>query len=500
MSLLKKQIIITDESILAFYRENPNIDIININHVFIDILKKLSTNLTDTLANSVNAKIFSTLNELSANITTIKSDVSKLSMDLVTNITVKLHETKKEYLDSLNLIISNNTLSNYQRIEDVLEKHNSSMISRATAIITELIPNTQETYRKNIETNIQTLSASLYENTVKIIEMLKRSSPEENIKEHMFNIESQINKTLLNIQQPIFAFIQSSEQRTNDNLHTIREKLTAQHAGQETLHLELNEFLNKYKYNSSMKGNVSETELFHVLQKIFPADDVVDCRGETATCDYRVNRFHKHKPTILFENKDYSRSATTEEVCKFTRDLSHQKCHGVFLSQNSNITYKENFQIDITGGIIHVYVCNVKYNLEKIQIAVDIIDHLSQKLVQLSKLTAKDTAIHIQKEDLEELMEDYVEFNRSKTQLVDMVRASTKQTVEKIENLQMNAVKKILVRTGAIQLDDEYRCVFCHSFTGKSKASLGAHTRSCKSNPGRVVNTTSAAASAETSK
>ena len=52
----------------------------------------------------------------------------------------------------------------------------------------------------------------------------------------------------------------------------------------------------------------------------------------------------------------------------------------IFLSQNTGITSKNNYQIDITNGKILVYVHNCEYMSHKIQIAVDIIDTLSQKI------------------------------------------------------------------------------------------------------------------------
>ena len=94
MTSKKTQIVITDDTIISFYRENPQIDIVSMNHVFIDIIKKLSTNLNETLVNSVNTKILNTLTELSGSISTIKHDVSNLSRDMLTQMTNKLLENK----------------------------------------------------------------------------------------------------------------------------------------------------------------------------------------------------------------------------------------------------------------------------------------------------------------------------------------------------------------------------------------------------------------------
>ena len=485
MSSIKKQIVITDETILSFYRENPSIDIITMNHIFIDILKKLSTNLTETMSNSLNSKILSTLSEISGSISSIKQDVHKLHSD----ITIKIHETKKEYLDSVSILFTNQILSNSEKIGSLLEKHTDTLIFKTANIVNDIIPKTHETYHTKIESSIQGLSRALSENTTRLLESITKETPEQSLKEYIANVETLFHKMTTNLQQPILSVLQSSEDRTTNHIQTIREKITQQQSVQESLTLELNGFLNKYKYNSSMKGNVSETELYGVLQMLFPSDEIVDCRGETAACDYRVNRLHKNKPTLLFENKDYSRSATTEEIQKFERDVAIQKCHGIFLSQHSNITYKENFQIDIIDGWIHIYIPNAQYSPDKIQIAVDIVDHLAQKLQYISHASENTLGFHIQQADMDDLLEEYAEFNRRKIQLIEIVRTSNKQIIEKLEEMQFVAVKRVLIKNGALQTDEEFKCKFCNSFTGKSKASLGAHTRGCKSNPARIAST-----------
>ena len=85
-------------------------------------------------------------------------------------------------------------------------------------------------------------------------------------------------------------------------------------------------------------------------------------------------------------------------------DLKQQKLHGIFISHKSNITYKEPFQIDIIDNLIHIYLPNTEYNIEKIKIAVEIIDTLSTKLIHISDVQAETTTINITKEDIESSM------------------------------------------------------------------------------------------------
>ena len=75
---------------------------------------------------------------------------------------------------------------------------------------------------------------------------------------------------------------------------------------------------------------------------------------------------------------------TLDEVKKFIRDIEQQKCHGVFLSQNSGITSKQHFQIDMIGKNIAIYIHNVHYDSTLIKSAVDIIDNLHEKIILLN--------------------------------------------------------------------------------------------------------------------
>lgn len=470
MAEKNNQLVIKDKTILEFYKENPSLDFVTMNHIFIDILKKLSSNLSETINNTMNAKILSSLSELSRDFNSHKQD-----------FTTKIHDMKKDYIEDIKLIISNNSLTNSEKINNILEKNNDSLITKTNLIMNELIPKNQEKYYSQVEGCIKNLHTSLNADTNKLLENIHKD--EKNIKEFIDGINSQFNNMVQNIQQPIFSFIQSSEERTNSNIVQIRDKVSNQQSIQENLNNELNIFLNKYKYNSTVKGSVSESELYTVLQRIFPSDEILDCRGETAACDYKVNRLNKHKPTILFENKDYSRSATTDEVQKFERDIKTQKHHGIFLSQISSITYKENYQIDIIDGLIHLYLPNVQYNEERIAVAVNIIDTLSQKLNGIkTSLDSQPTNININDEDIEELLNEYNEYVKQKTAIIECVKTNHKQLIDKLEELQISSIKKILIKNNVLQNDEDFKCKHCSSFSGKNKASLAAHIRTCKSN------------------
>jgi hypothetical protein len=285
---------------------------------------------------------------------------------------------------------------------------------------------------------------------------------------------------ITSIQQPIFSFIQSSEERTNTGIQQVKDHLSIHQNNQTKLTTELNDFLNKYKNNSSSKGGVSEAELYYMLQSVMPSDEIIKVSSDTASCDFKVIRMDKSKPTILFENKDYSRSVSTDEVKKFERDLQVQKIHGIFISQKSPITFKNQFQIDIINGLIHIYIPNAEYDTNKIKIAVDIVDSLSIKLYALSNTSNEYS---ISKDDIDEILEEYKFFITQKLQMIETIRSVTKQLIDKMEDIQLPKLKKLFIKIGNIENDNDFKCTLCNAWSGKNKASLGAHIRNCKIAP-----------------
>ena len=459
---------ITDETILGFYRENNNLDFVAMNHIFIDILKSLSSNLSNTINSTINSKVLSMVTDIHTNLNTTRSD-----------IIIKLGESKKEYIEDIKTILQNNSLNTNEKISSLIERNNDNLLAKTTLIVNDVIPKSQDKNYIQIENCIKTFCSTITQDTSKLLAL--NNKDESHVDVIIKDIETQFTKMISTIQQPIFSFIQSSEERTNSGIQNVKDNLITQQSVNQKLTSELNDFLNKYKNNSSTKGNVSEAELYYILQSLMPSDEIIKVNSDTATCDLKVNRMDKSKPTILFENKDYSRSVTTDEIKKFERDLQTQKLHGVFISQKSPITYKQNFQIDIINGLIHIYIPNGEYDVNKLKIAIDIIDNLALKLKLLENTNEDEYSVS--KEDMEDIIEEYRNFGTQKLQMMDTIKLVTKQLMEKMEDIQLPKLKKLFMKLGNIENDNDFKCTFCNCWSGRNKASLAAHIRGCKLNP-----------------
>jgi len=226
---------ITDQAILAFYRENTNLDFVAMNHIFIDILKSLSSNLSNTINSTINSKVLSMVTDIHTN---FKSD-----------IIIKLGESKKEYIEDIKTILQNNSLTTNEKISSLIERNNDNLLAKTTLIVNDVIPKSQDKNYIQIENCIKSFCSAISHDTNKLLELTNKddSRADSIIKD----IESQFSKMIVTIQQPIFSFIQSSEERTNLGIQNVKDNLITQQTVSQKLNNELNDFLNKYKNNSS---------------------------------------------------------------------------------------------------------------------------------------------------------------------------------------------------------------------------------------------------------
>jgi len=474
----KKSITITDETILSYYRENPHVDIVTMNLMLIDILKSLSTNLSSTVNSTINSKILSIVSEIDKNVSSFRTDI-------ITSFNEKMNQTKKEYVEDLKTQLTNNILSNNEKLSSLIDRNADTILAKTTssitAIINDIVPKSQDKNYLQIENCIKTFCSSIEQDTKKLLET--KHKDENSSKIIIDNIESNFSKMVSSIQAPIFQLVQSNEERTIGGIQKVKDEISQQNLIQEKINTELNDFLNKYKHNSSLKGGVSESELYFMLQSIMPSDEIIRVSSETASCDFKVNRKNKDKPTILFENKDYNRNVSTDEVTKFERDLKTQKAHGIFISQKTPITFKDSFQIDIINNLIHVYIPNCQYDAEKLKTAIDIVDNLSAKLniINSANEVDDDHMYPTTKTDIEDLANEYRNFAIQKVSILEMVKANSKQLLDKLEEIQLPKIKNILIKFGLID-NENLKCPHCNVYEGKNKASLSAHFRNCKFN------------------
>jgi hypothetical protein len=455
----------TNKRILKFYNDNPSINFEAINLIMIDLMEKLLNDMNTTMNSSIQSQILSTISEQGMQINELKTQIGSLKDNLI----IKFLDIKKEYIEDVKNIINTNTS---EKISSLIEKNNDNLINKTMLMVTETIPRTQESLHKQIYETILSFQNSISADTNKLI----NSTNTDSLKDFIASFETKSSSMLQTVQQPIYAFLSASEERINLNINNLKDSTSVNQLTQDKIFAELNDFLSKYK-NSSYKGQFGENQLENVLNKMYPSGEIINTSGQSASCDFLLKR--ENKPTILFENKDYTRNANPDEVKKFIRDIDERNHHGIFLSQSSGITTKHNFQIEFHKGCILVYVHNTEYSPEKIKLAVDIIDNLDVKIKELN-LDEEETNNTITKELLDEINQEYQFFISQKDVLLNVFKDYQKKILTTIEDLKFPNLYKYLSTKYASVKKQCYVCEICNIFEAPNKKSLSAHQRGCK--------------------
>lgn len=471
---MEEEIIISHPKIIKYFNDNPTLDPEDSFLFFIEFLDKIGNNIFDKM-DTTNKQMLSNIAGLNDSYQIIKENLNKINVDMVNSVSTKMNNFKNEYIEDLKIIIANNSTTNNEKINFIVEKNNLQLLDRTNLLLNDIIPKNSQSIYSNLESHIRSFQQTLKESL----------NYDTNIKDYINNLELKFNKMLQEIQHPIHSYIVNSEDRLNANLLTIKDLAANNNKTQTIIQQEMSDFLNRYKV-SSVKGVMGESQLFMVLNKMFPTSHVNDTTGQKASGDFILKR--NNKPTIMFETKDYANNVPKEETDKFIRDVAEQKCNGIFLSQSSGIALKENYQIEFNKGTILVYIHNCDYLQERIQIAVDIIDNMSLKFTEL-EMNDGDTdedLNRISSAVLDEIYAEFQDFALKKDSLITLLKESHKKIMLQTDELRMPSLNKFLntryATTSSLdKLKNKYVCNMCEIFSATSLKSLSAHKRGCPS-------------------
>ena len=476
--------------IVNFYKEHPSINFEKANLLLIDFLDNVFNHITNDIDSNINSQILSYMvsskndfDSLKESISHISDSMSKITIETISNINQQLDDIRKDYISEVRNIISTGNITTNEKITTFIEKNNSHLLDKTALVLNEVIPKTQDIYqsrvRDTIENNIHSLHQKICDDTSKII---NSSSNEQSIQNFLKSFDTKYSNMLQTIQQPLFSYVSASEERITNNINTIKDMSSKSFSSQSDVQDELKQFLSKYNASSN-KGKYGENNLFSILSSLYPSSEIQDTTGTKASGDFILKRMDK--PNILVENKDYSHNINKEEVTKFIRDINVQNMSGIFISQYSGISFKNNYHIDIHKGNILVYIQHCEYNPDKIRIAVDIIDYLSNKVQELNT----DNSNNISKEILDDINEEYQAFINQRESALIILKDFNKKMNSQIEAIRLPSLDKYLDTKYASTKKNSFVCTICNNFVGSNKQSLSAHQRGCRKKFQNIHNT-----------
>jgi hypothetical protein len=359
----------------------------------------MGTDLTKTISSTV-------IGEILNNVKDIKNNMTNLSDQL----SLKLHEHNKSFLDTTKLIINASSSESADKIINLFNRNTDDFVNKINTIIPKTHQEQILILQKTIQDDLKTF--------------VKSNSGSESLnKEFLNTIESKI----LSIQQPIFSFIHNNNEQISQKLTSLNDD---KQSNNKTMR-ELDNYLNKFNNSSQFKGNISEIKLSEVLHKLYKKATITDSRRDKNAGDFILER--ENKNTILIENKRYeTQHVPAEETNKFLRDCKSQNMNGLMISQHTGFANKNNFEIDINENKVLLYITYVDYNPDIIEAAINLIDNLSEKIQELENMKETDGCI-IDKATLDNINKEYQAFLTSKLVIITNIKTEHKKIIHEIE-------------------------------------------------------------------
>jgi hypothetical protein len=449
-------ITINNKRIHDYYKTNTNVNIETMNLILLDFMEQLGNDMTKILSNTV-------FGEILKNVTDIKQQVLSLN----DNFSLKLQEHNKSFLETTKLVIGMSSNENTDKITQLLNRNTDSFIER----LNSTIPKSQEETSKKLQECLSTFQKTINDD---IKTFLSTNNSISSLKEFISSLDSKITT----MQQPIYTFISSNQDQLNVKLTSLREETLINKTGNEKIMGELNDFLSKYKTSSQFKGQCSENMLGNILNKMYPTGEVINTTALKASGDFLLKRIGKQN--ILLENKNYEANVNLDEIKKFLRDVNEQKTHGIMMSQYSGIVSKPNGFIEINDGKVIIYLHNVDYSQDKIKMAIDVIDILSERLEEISNVEEIDGYI-VKKDVLDKINDQFQLFLNQKEIVLTTLRESNKKLISQIEDMKLPDLSLYLNDKYASIQNQQFSCEICN-LPFQNKRSLAAHKKVHKSN------------------
>jgi hypothetical protein len=442
---------INNKRIYDYYNANKNVNIESMNLILLDFMEQLGNDMTKVLSNSVFGEILSNVKE-------IKQQVHSLN----DQISLKIQEHNNSFIETTKLVIGMASSENNEKVAQLLNRNTDSFIER----INSSIPKTQEESNKKIQESLISFQKTINED---IKNYLSSTHSETSLKDFISSLDSKI----LAMQQPIYTFISSNQEQLNTKLNSLRDESVLNKSANEKVMSDLNDFLTKYKTSSQFKGQCSENMLGNILNKMYPTAEVINTTALKASGDFILKR--SGKQTILLENKNYEANVNLDEIKKFLRDVNEQKTHAIMMSQFSGIVSKPNGFIEINDGKVIIYLHNVDYSQERIKMAIDVIDNLSERLEEISNVDDNDGYV-IKKDVLDRINDQFQLFLTQKEMIITTVKETNKKLLSQIEDMKMPDLSLFLNDKYASIQNQQFACEVCN-LPFQNKRSLAAHKK-----------------------
>ncbi len=415
---------IHNKKVYDFYSTNTHISFEDMSCLMVDILKKIFKKPETQLDSNFAEKLLKSMSNLDSKISNIDNCMSEVFEN-------KFVEFKQSYTKELHTILISN---HNEKTAGILKEYNEVMADKTKIFFNEFFPKNNEIITNQIN------------NTFNIFDKLINSS------------ESRLQSSII---------------ETKNNLEAKLSDINTINNTQNVISDNINHLITKF-HGSSTKGYFSEVSVVDGLTRIYPYGNVEHVGNKISSSgDIMLTRKDKNK--IMIENKEYEHTVPPSEIQKFIDNVVLRACDGIMISQQTQISNKDDFEININGELILVYICNMGYNMDKVRTAISIIDHLKSQIAFVNK---DKTHVALTQDEIDLINKEYNFMLNQKKFILKMLNESHNKIVREVENIKVPSIEYILMKEYGIKLSEEEECKWCKK-PCKNQAGISAHQKTC---------------------
>ena len=391
----------------------------------------------------------------------------------------------------MSLTITNTKIIDFYKEHALLNFENMNLlfIKILNKLFLEISPNMDNNFALTLMNELKNVTTSVDKIQIENQNIISLKFMEMK-KEYIHDLQIILNNNNTNAIKPLLLeYTQLLQEKTkmvlddkigiiNQSVNDIRSINNVSIEKQSEIDIKMNQVLKKFD-SSNKKGNISEMCTYNLLKSMYSEKQIKLVNTVKETGDIILTRIDK--PIILIENKDYKHTVIQKEVDKFIRDINIQKYSGIFISQNSEIANKKPFEINFYGNNVGIYISNVNYDNNIIQIAIDTIDAIKSKMKEIDEVLEEsdeeDLNFIITDEQLNIINNEYNLFINQKIKHIKNIKEFSKKLIQDIENISLPTLFNILSENYGTNKTTEWKCTICNTFFGKNKGSLSSHIK-----------------------
>lgn len=463
---------LTHPRIINFFELNKHINPEDIQLQMIDLLEKNAVLHKAGFPHAVN-NIFQ-INELRIALSRFNETISAINkqiMDMFVTV-------KTQYVLEYNSINE----SDNQR-QCILNNHHQFTAKMQSAIFSIIHEPILKSKYPSLHEKIQQLTRQF----IRIMEnnmLTSMSAPTKYRQEYLANFETNAAHMVQSMQTIFTDFATSKESACNTIIASLSVGGEGSLVSSSRIQYELTDFT---KIASTTGNSFNASSFEQVIHKAFPTasniyteDCTSDNRSSIVICRYGVPDIR----VSSYTHKD--RNVNADEIREDLKICQQTESNGIIVSQNTGISGKPNYHIDIQNHHAIIYIHCAQNTADKIQLAVDMIDSIYQKLSEIK--ISPEYRESIPKETLDDINREYQQFIVQKETFAQLVKDTHRKMTAQLDDLRFPSLDRFLGTRYSSCKKQGYTCDLCGSFNVATLKGLAAHKRGCQRKLGTPCN------------